>query len=389
MEKAIACAFPVFALLMLAEAAIGLARGRCTYRVNDAIANLSQGILSQVTLVFTNVFHLGVYTLLFEHVVLLRAASFWDAWYGWVAALVLVDFCAYWAHRCSHKVAILWAAHVVHHQSQTFNFSTALRQESAYPILGFVFYLPLALLGMPPAVFALAWLGVLLYQVWIHTELVGRLGSFDRVFASPSNHRVHHALNDAYIDRNFGGMLIIWDRLFGTFVAEGTEPCVYGTRPLLQSWDPLHANLIVYRKLLHDARLARRWSDKLRVWLMPPGWRPADVAQRDPRPPFDMATVRAFDPKLSRGALVFAATQFLVLAGAAAAFLWFADQLPLALAAPLVGGFAAALWIVGRVLHGELGVRRALAADAILGAILAVLPFVLGNSGYWHPPFLT
>jgi sterol desaturase/sphingolipid hydroxylase (fatty acid hydroxylase superfamily) len=377
MEKAIVYAFPVFGVLILVEYGLGLARGRCTYRVNDAIANLSQGILSQVTLVLTNVFHLGIYTLVFTHVALLRAPAFWESWAGWIAAIVLVDFCAYWAHRCSHKVAILWAAHVVHHQSQTFNFSTALRQESAYPILGFLFYLPLALLGMPPAVFAVAWLAVLLYQVWIHTELVGRLGWFDRVFASPSNHRVHHALNDAYIDRNFGGLLIIWDRLFGTFVPEGAEACIYGTRPLLQSWDPIGANLVVYRKLLHDARLARRWSDKLRVWFMPPGWRPADVARGDPRPAFDIAAVRVYDPALGASALAFACAQFLLLVVAAAAFLWFAEDLPLPLAGLLVGGFAAALWILGRVLQGGLGPRRALAADAALLVVLAsALPWL-------------
>jgi sterol desaturase/sphingolipid hydroxylase (fatty acid hydroxylase superfamily) len=138
----------------------------------------------------------------------------------WVAGLVAYDFCYYWHHRLGHESAIFWASHVVHHQSQEFNLSTALRQTSSGALLGWVFYLPMAVIGFPPQVFAAAALIDLLYQYWIHTEHVGRLGWLDHVLATPSNHRVHHAVNDGYIDRNYGGILIVWDRLFGSFVEE-------------------------------------------------------------------------------------------------------------------------------------------------------------------------
>jgi sterol desaturase/sphingolipid hydroxylase (fatty acid hydroxylase superfamily) len=133
-------------------------------------------------------------------------------------ALVFYDFCYYWLHRAGHRVAVLWAAHVVHHQSEDYNLSTALRQTSSGFLLGWIFYLPMAVAGVPPLVFGVVALVDLLYQYWVHTQQIGRLGWFDRWFCSPSNHRVHHAVNDRYLDKNYGGILIVWDRLFGSFI---------------------------------------------------------------------------------------------------------------------------------------------------------------------------
>jgi hypothetical protein len=170
---------------------------------------------------------------------------------------------------------------VVHHQSEDYNLSTALRQTGSGWLFGWVFYLPMALLGFPPLVFGTVALIDLLYQFWVHTRQIGRLGWFDRWFCSPSNHRVHHAVNDRYLDRNYGGILMVWDRLFGSFVEEDDlEPIVYGTRKPLRSWNPVTANLEVYAALARDSWRARSWADKVRVWFKPPGWRPADVAAR-------------------------------------------------------------------------------------------------------------
>jgi sterol desaturase/sphingolipid hydroxylase (fatty acid hydroxylase superfamily) len=344
--QVIVLATPVFLGLIAAEFAVGLARGRNTYRLNDALNSIGLGVMSQVTGVFGKLLRIGVYTLAFEHVALLRLPA--DALWVWLFALLFYDFCYYWLHRAGHRVAVLWAAHAVHHQSEDYNLSTALRQTSSGFLLGWIFYLPMAVAGVPPLVFASVALIDLLYQFWVHTQQVGKLGWFDRWFCSPSNHRVHHAVNDNYLDKNYGGILVVWDRLFGTFVEEDdAEPCVYGTRSPLRSWNPLWANLQVYRDLVLDSWRARSWADKLRVWLKPPGWRPADVAARWPRPAFDIAAVQRFDPPVSPAASVAAAVLFLAVLGGTSAFLWVAHELSLAQQAAAVLALVAALWLIG------------------------------------------
>ncbi len=350
--RVIVLATPVFLLLIAIEYAVGLARGRNTYRLNDAMSSIGLGMMSQLVGVFTKLFAVGVYTAVYE------AAALWhlpaDAWWVWVGALLLYDFFYYWHHRLGHECAVLWAAHAVHHQSEDYNLSTALRQTSTGWIGGWLFYLPMALLGVPPMVFAAVALIDLLYQYWVHTQQIGKLGWFDRVFCAPSNHRVHHAVNDRYVDKNYGGILIVWDRLFGTFEAEDDAlPCVYGTRSPLRSWNPLWANLQVYRDLWLDAWHARRWSDKLKVWFMPPGWRPADVAARYPKPPFDIRQVRLYDPEVSRWAQVTAALLFLVLLGATAAFLWNAHLWSLPAQLGYAAAIIAGLWVVSALTSGR------------------------------------
>jgi sterol desaturase/sphingolipid hydroxylase (fatty acid hydroxylase superfamily) len=272
----------------------------------------------------------------------------------WLFALLLYDFCYYWHHRAGHRVAVLWGAHVVHHQSEDYNLGTALRQTSSGFVFGWIFYLPMALAGVPPTVFAVVALIDLLYQFWVHTQQVGRLGWFDRWFVSPSNHRVHHAVNERYLDRNYGGILILWDRLFGTYAEEDDEePVVYGTRAPLARFCPVAANLEVYRTLLADARHARRWRDKLKVWLMPPGWRPADVAARFPRPPFDIEAVRLYDPPAGALAQGVAALAFLGVLGATSAFLWVQHTLSLAERAAGAAAIVGVLWLIGRALEFE------------------------------------
>lgn len=344
--QVIVLATPVFLLLIAAEFAVGLARGRNTYRLNDALNSIGLGVMSQVTGVFGKLLRVGLYTLVFEHVALTRLPA--DALWVWVFALLFYDLCYYWLHRAGHRVAVLWAAHAVHHQSEDYNLSTALRQTSSGFLLGWLFYLPMAVAGVPPLVFATVALIDLLYQYWVHTQQVGRLGWFDRWFCSPSNHRVHHAVNDRYLDRNYGGILIVWDRLFGTFTEEDdAEPCVYGTRSPLRSWNPLWANLQVYRELVLDSWRARSWADKLRVWLKPPGWRPADVAARWPKPAFDIVALQRYDPPLRAGAAAAATTLFLAVLSGTSAFLWHAHLLAPLQQAAAMAALVAALWLVG------------------------------------------
>ncbi|MCW3478590.1 sterol desaturase family protein [Neisseriaceae bacterium JH1-16] len=371
MDKIIVYALPVFTVLMAIEFAYGLTTRRNTYRLSDSLSSLSQGLLSQLVAGITQLFQIGLYTLVYRRVAVFAHAPVWHAWYGWLIAIVLFDFCDYWLHRMGHESAVMWAAHAVHHQSQHFNFATALRQESTVALLGWPFYLPMAVLGVAPEQFALAGLVVLLYQFWIHTEHIGKLGWFDRVFSSPSNHRVHHAVNDQYLDKNYGGMLVIWDRLFGTF-AEEREPCVYGTRTQLRNWNPLWAVAIGYSDIAKLARQTRCWSDKLRLWFKPPGWLPDDLQALASTAPYDLeAAAQLYDPPLTSAKRWFAGAQFLLLMAATGGYLWFADDLSYGQTLLLVVPVAAGLWALGALLQGRLNVAQVLLVD-LLGAGVAL-----------------
>jgi alkylglycerol monooxygenase len=377
--QVIVLATPVFFLLIALEFAWGYTRqrrgtGHNTYRLSDAINSISLGVLSQLGSIFTKLLTLGIYTAIFASVAVFPDTEFWHSWYGVLLALVFYDFCYYWLHRAGHRSAVFWAAHVVHHQSQHYNLSTALRQTSSGALLGWIFYVPMAIAGVPPLIFGIVALIDLLYQFWVHTEQVGKLGWFDRVFCSPSNHRVHHAVNDDYLDRNYGGILVLWDRLFGTF-REEDEKCVYGTRGPLNSWDPLWANAEVYWALLKDSWHTRHWADKVRVWFKPPGWRSLDVAARFPKPAFDLAQVRRFDPPVSRAVLWFAAVQFVLLLLGVSAVLWFAESWPNLEIAVWSAALAAGYWALGAVLQGRLTVLEVLLVEV---AALATVTSTLG-----------
>ena len=373
-SQIIVLATPVFFLLIGIELAWGWARGRNTYRLDDAINSISLGMLSQISAVLTRLLRVGIYTAVYAQVAWYPNEAFWTTWYGWLIALVFYDFCYYWLHRAGHECAVFWAAHVVHHQSQDYNLSTALRQTSSGALLGWVFYLPMAAAGVPPLVFGTVALIDLLYQYWVHTEHVGRLGWFDRWFCSPSNHRVHHAVNQRYLDRNYGGILIVWDRLFGSFQEED-GPCIYGTRSPLNSWDPLWANAEVYWSMLRDSWHARNWFDKLRVWFKHPGWRPADVAARFPKPAFEMARIKRYAPAMSRATKLFGALHFALLLAGVIAFLWFADGMPLATSAVWLGVLTTGLWATGAVLQGRLGIGAMVLMEC---AVLATATGALG-----------
>jgi alkylglycerol monooxygenase len=271
-------AMVAFAVAIGGELAYGVLRGRNTYALHDTIGSLGQGLLSQWVAACTWIFQAGLYALAW-HAFGFSAGDAWNTWYGWIGAVVLFDFCDYWLHRAGHRSAIFWAAHVVHHQSTRFNFSTALRQESLTEVLGWPFFLPMALAGVPPEVFAGAGLAVNVYQFWVHTEHVGKLGWFDRVFSSPSNHRVHHAINDGYLDKNYGGLLVVWDRMFGTFVEE-REPCVYGTKAPLASTNPLWVVGGLYCSLWMALRGTQGWRARLQLLLSPPGNLPCEAPRR-------------------------------------------------------------------------------------------------------------
>ena len=380
-EIIITWATPVFFALIALELLVAKLRGRRVYHGSDAINSLGLGVISQIVAVFSKLLTLGIYAWCVQRFAIfaLPANSGWV----WISALLLYDFCYYWLHRAGHEVNILWAVHVVHHQSEDYNLSTALRQTGSGVLLGWLFYLPMAIIGYPLEVFVVVALIDLLYQFWVHTELVGRLGWFDRVFCSPSNHRAHHAVNDRYLDRNYGGILIVWDRWFGTFIEEDdTDPPIYGTRSPLRSWNPLWANAEVYWATAKDAWHARRWRDKLLVWLKPPGWRPVDVAERFPKPAFDIQRER-FLPPLTRGYMIYSLVQFALLLGMAVQFLDLAKHLP---AAALIG--YAVFLVLSLAALGALTESRRLGVGLELARLLATAAVPLLTGGWFGAPQL-
>ena len=302
-------AIPFFFLLIALELVADRWRGLSTYRLSDSLNSLSAGVLSQASGLLTKGFGLVFYLLVWEHIALFELSA--DAWWVWVFAFVLYDFCYYWAHRIGHERNVFWAAHVVHHQSEDYNLTTALRQTSTGFILGWIFFLPMALLGIPPLVLLTVGALNLLYQFWVHTRHVPKLGWLEWIFITPSNHRVHHAQNPIYMDRNYGGVFIIWDRLLGTFQEElDEEPVVFGVTTPLASWNPLWANLHFYAQLWRDALHASSWWDKLRIWFMPTGWRPDDVAARYPLVKSELSQFVKFDIPLTAGQKIYATLQF-------------------------------------------------------------------------------
>jgi sterol desaturase/sphingolipid hydroxylase (fatty acid hydroxylase superfamily) len=272
--RLIALAVPFFLVLIAAELAVARAKRRSVYRLGDAIGDLGCGMFQQVSLVFLAGASIALYTWVYDHA---RLVTWRSEALPWLIAFVGVDFLYYWWHRFSHEVNLLWAAHVIHHQSEDYNLAVALRQAILTSFTVQPFFAPLALLGVSPAVFATMNAISTLYQFWIHTELVGKLGwGFEEWLNTPSHHRVHHAINPRYLDKNYGAIFIVWDRLFGTFARED-EPCVYGIVKPLESYNPLWAQLQPLVALAAASARAPRAIDKVRVWFASPAWQPAGV----------------------------------------------------------------------------------------------------------------
>lgn len=367
-------AIPAFVVLLLIEL---YADYRCRtgyYRTNDAIASLSTGILNQTMGFATKFAGFLAYISLWQ---LLPHPELSMTPWLWVAAFVIYDFCYYWKHRCQHQINVLWGIHVVHHQSEEYNLTTALRQPFNGFLIGALFYLPMLFMGFPPEVVITVGSLNLIYQYWVHTRFIGHLGVFEQFFVTPMNHRVHHAINDPYIDKNFGGVFILWDRLFGTYQAElAEEPCAYGVRKPLHSWNPFFANWQVHWQLMQDAWHARRWWDKLRIWFMPTGWRPEDVARDYPLPRCLPGTQHKYDRAPPRSLVISVVALHVLLMGYTLWFLFVVMSEPFATAAlhfiPLGGG----LWLNARILDQ----RRGAAATAVafwLGC--GALPWLAGS----------
>ncbi len=264
-------AIPFFILTLIIEIVLTSRRQMKSYTFKDAAASISMGLGN----VFIGLFAKGlVFTALTYVYVHLRIFTIPFVWWAWILVLLADDFCYYWFHRISHENRFFWASHVVHHSSQRYNLGTALRQTWTGSFMSFVFWLPMALLGFHP-VMILAQMSVsLLYQYWIHTELIDKMPRwFEAIFNTPSHHRVHHATNPQYLDRNHAGILIIWDKLFGTFEPEVEKP-VYGLVKNISTYNPIKIALLEWYYMFRDAFTSKTsLANRLRYFVKPPGWR--------------------------------------------------------------------------------------------------------------------
>ncbi|MGC6421454.1 MAG: sterol desaturase family protein [Flavobacteriaceae bacterium] len=280
--QALLIAIPGFLLLILIEILYGFWRKNQTYSFMDTLASLSSGV--------TNILKdsLGLAVILISYPWLVDTISLHTIesnWQLYFVAFICIDFAAYWGHRLNHHVNLFWNQHVIHHSSEEFNLACALRQ-SISNIVGYnaLFLIPAALVGVPSEVINVLAPIHLFGQFWYHTRHIGKLGWLEYLLVTPSQHRVHHAINPIYLDKNLAAIFCVWDRLFGTFQEElETEPPVYGTLKPTQTWNPFFINFQHFWGLLTDAWHTQSWKDKFRIWFMPTGWRPSDVMDRFPR----------------------------------------------------------------------------------------------------------
>lgn len=367
-------AIPFFFLLIFIELGYGIAKKRNTYRVNDTINSLSMGSLSRLQGIVILGFSGALYELIVLRYQLTQLPA--DRAWVWVSCFLLYDFAYYWKHRWGHEVALFWGSHVAHHQSENYNLSTALRQTSI-DFYGFAFYLPFFFLGFPAEVLFTSVSLNLIYQFWIHTEHVPKLGVFEWFFVSPSNHRVHHGRNAMYVDKNYGGFLIIWDRLFGTFQEEmDSEPVVYGLRKPLNSWNPLWANIHVYWRLLKDIIKAPGLINKFKQAFMPPGWQPAGLKTScKNKAATDLSAI--YNPPISLFVTAYVVTQFVFITTIGLYMIIFAAGIDTAILWVSVGTQAFSLYVFGSWMESK---ERILVLEAARIVALMLCCFLLFES---------
>ena len=303
----ITLAVPVFFLLILIEFLYGLKVGKNNYKLSDTFTSIGLGLISR----FPPMLNIG-----FQGAVFVYAGSYLnlellpiDSPITWIVAFLLYDLSYYWMHRMHHEIKVLWATHSVHHHGEEFNLSTALRQTSTGWLWKWIFYLPMIMIGVPGEVFVTVAGVNLVYQFWVHTKHIGHLGILEKIFITPMNHSVHHAKNEEYIDANYGGVFIIWDRMFGTYIPErpDIEP-VYGTVKPLNSWNPIWANFQVFYQMIQDTIHTKKISNKIKIWYSSTSWRPEDVIDNNPNP--DPALFKQkYSPPLNKQQKIFGIIQ--------------------------------------------------------------------------------
>ena len=279
--KSLFVAVPIFMFLIALEALVAKRRGIRINRQADVITSLSSGLTKIIRDGVKYGFAIIGYSWLVNNLTVFHIENIWLAV---IIAFLVQDFTGYCTHRLKHRVNILWNRHIIHHSSEDFNLACALRQSISNAInFSTIFMIPAALLGVPVKIFIILGPIHFFFQFWYHTQLISKMGLLEYFLVTPSHHRVHHAINPEYIDKNYGQILIIWDKLFGSFQSEinDVKP-VYGTLKPVRTWNPVIINFKHLWQLLKDAWRTERYFDKLRIWFMPTGWRPSDVKEKFP-----------------------------------------------------------------------------------------------------------
>ena len=348
MTSYILFAIPFFLLMMGLEILHGYRQKKKYYRFNDTVANLSIGIGSEATGLFFKLVIFGSYIYIYQQWAFFHIAP---SWWSFLCVLILYDFCFYWAHRMLHSVNIFWGAHVVHHSSEEYNLSVALRQSWFESMLGFFIFIPIPLLGFDPVVFVSAAAFDSLYQFWIHTQAVRKMPQwYEKIFNTPSHHRVHHARNPQYIDKNYGGIFIIWDKLFGSFQKE-EEECIYGITTPLNSWNPVWANLHYYAGLFSVLKKIKSPFLKLRFLFARPGWMPEEG-----RVPKSFHHFSKYNAKNSWWMHFYIVTQFILIISGLMAYMVYFEELPLSYQWILLGILLLSIVICGGILENKIWV---------------------------------
>ena len=279
--KILLIAIPAFLLLVLFEKWWGWRKGFDTVRTLDMVSSLNSGITNVTKSVLELTIIIGIYPFLLEQFAVTHIEQ---QWLVYVLTFIILDFNGYWIHRWSHQINLFWNLHVIHHSSEEFNLACALRQSiSAFFNLFTILLLPAALLGIPQIVIATVAPLHLFAQFWYHTRHIDKMGFLEKILVTPSHHRVHHAINPEYMDKNLSQIFIVWDKLFGTFAEERTDvPPVYGISRPARTWNPIRINFQHLWLMVSDAWRTNNWKDKFTLWFRKTGYRPADVSISNP-----------------------------------------------------------------------------------------------------------
>ena len=364
----IVLSIPIFFLLIGIEVLIQQFTKRKLYRFNDAVTNISCGLTQQVSGVFLKLFGIGLYVLVYKY---LRIWEIPSNWYTLVILFIATDFAYYWAHRMSHEINLFWSGHVVHHQSEDYNLSVALRQSSFQVIWTAAFYFPLAIIGFEPLDFALMAALTTLYQFWIHTEIIGKLGFLEYFMVTPSHHRVHHGRNPKYIDRNHGGTFIVWDMMFGTYQEEEETP-TYGITTPVNSWNPVWANFSHYKIMLHEMKQIPGIVDKIKYLFYKPGWLPKGLGGYRPAPEVDRINYHKYVTQSATSLNLYVLLQYAILLGVASWFLFFQKDMDMGLKTVIAVLIAIAAVTVGALFENKSWVKWAESFRIIAYALLPV-----------------